>query len=159
MAKKRKNINSKGRSKYDGEPFLILPHKIITSPQFRSLNGSDIKILMELCSRHYGTNNGRIAAGYEDLRKKLMMSKSTVQRSLQNLQDTGFIILRKKGKFMGRIASEWEITFLKCDGLPPSNKWGQAPALTNKRKTKIKPLEEELLEDSYDDELNLNSVT
>lgn len=159
MVKKRKNINNKGRSKYDDGQFLKLPHKLLKSPQFRSLKGSDIQVLLEICSRHNGINNGRIAAGYEDLSKKLMMSKSTVQRSLKNLQNTKFIKLRKQGQFMGRLANEWEVTFLPCEGRSPSNEWGQAPAIKRKRTIKIKPLEEELMEDLRAYEAQSNNST
>lgn len=148
MHKRRKsrNINAKGRSKYDDSQFLQLPHAVITSPQFRSLNGNDVRVLLEICSRHNGFNNGRIGAGYEDLVKTLSISKSTVQRSLKNLQRTKFLKCKKKGRFMGRIASEWEVTFIKSEGYSPSNEWGQAKALEKKRKPKPKSLEEELAE-------------
>ncbi len=146
MSKKHKNINRKGRNKYNGEQFLKLPYSLLTSLQFLSLNGSDVKVLLEISSRHNGYNNSRISAGYKDLSSKLMLSKSTVQRSLKNLEITGFIKCRKKGVFMGRRASEWEVTFLSCEGMPPSNEWGQTKPLKRKRKPRIKPLEEELRE-------------
>ena len=141
--RKRSNTNTKGRKKYDDTQYLRLDHKMLGSPQFRSLNGNDARILLEICLRHNGFNNGRIGAGYEDLAQKLMLGKSTIQRALKRLQKTGFIKLRKKGKFMGRIASEWEVTFLQREGYRPTNEWGQAKALKNKRKPKLKSLEEE----------------
>ena len=114
--RKRSYINAKGRSRYDDSQFLMVTHKMLQSPQFRSLNGNDVRVLLEICSRHNGYNNGRIGVGFEDLATTLMMSKSTVQRSLINLQNSKFLKLRKKGKFLGRIASEWEVTFLKSEG-------------------------------------------
>lgn len=150
MAQKRrpsKNINAKGRCLYDASQFATLPYRVIKSRQFRSLNGNDVRILLEICSRHNGFNNGHIPAGLEDLAKTLMMSKSTADRGVKNLQKTRFLICRKKGKFMGRIASEWEVTFLKSEGYNPKNEWGQGKVLKHKRKPKPKTLEEELLED------------
>ena len=149
MAKKRnsKNINATGRSKYNNNQYVTLNHNMLKSPQFRSLNGNDVRVLLEICSRHNGFNNGHIGAGLEDIANTLMISKSTVQRSLQKLQRTKFLKLRKKGRFMGRIASEWEITFLPSEGYKPTNEWGQTKALKNKRKPKPKPLEEELYEE------------
>jgi DNA-binding transcriptional MocR family regulator len=142
-AKRRKNINAKGDSLYDPIQHLRLKYKMLESPQFRSLGGNDVRVLLELAIRHHGYNNGRIGAGLADLADTLKMSKSTVQRSLRNLQKTKFIIMRKRGRFQGRIASEWEVTFLEIGGRNPTNEWGQAKVLPYKRKLKEKtPLNE-----------------
>lgn len=142
-AKRRKNINAKGDSLYDPIQHLRLKYKMLESPQFRSLGGNDVRVLLELAIRHHGYNNGRISAGFVDLASTLKMSKSTVQRSLENLQKTKFIIMRKRGRFHGRIASEWEVTFLEMEGRNPTNEWGQKKALPYKRKPKEKaPIDE-----------------
>ncbi len=141
--KRNKNIDTKGRSLYDSSQHLRLYYKMLESPQFRSLKGNDIRVLLEIAIRHHGFYNGHIGAGMTDLAKVLKMSKSTVQRCLENLQRTKFIIRRKRGRFQGRIASEWEVTFLSVDAKSPTNEWGQAKALPNKRKLKEKsPLDE-----------------
>lgn len=138
-----KNINSKGRSLYDPTQYLRLNYRMLESPQFRSLGGNDIRVLLEIAIRHHGYNNGRISAGLVDLANTLKMSKSTVQRSLEKLQRMKFIKMRKRGRFHGRIASEWEVTFLEAEGRNPSNEWGQTKALPYKRKPKEKtPLDE-----------------
>jgi len=149
MAKKRrpsKNINAKGRSKYDDSQFVMIPHAVLESPQYLSLKGNDVRVLFEICRRCHGFNNGRIGAGLTDLATKLNMSKSTADRCVKNLQKTKFLIKRKQGRFMGRLASEWEVTFLKSEGYRPKNEWGQAQTIKRKRKPKIKPLEDELFE-------------
>ena len=150
MPKKRRqtnNINAKGRSKYDDNQYLMLTYKMIKSPQFRSLNGNDVRVLLEICSRHNGFNNGRIPAGLQDLADTLMMGKSTADRCLRQLQKTKFIVMHKKGQFMGRIASEWEVTFLQSEGHRPTNEWGQAKAINRKRRAIPKTVEEDFLED------------
>lgn len=156
MSKQRRrknNINAKGRSKYDESQYLRLTYNMIKSAQFRSLGGNDVRVLLEIASRHHGYNNGRIGAGLVDLADVLMMGKSTVQNSLKNLQKTKFIKLRKPGKFQGRIASEWEVTFLTSEGLPASNEWGQAKSLPYKRKPKPKALLQEIYEEIENREL------
>ena len=143
QSKRGKNIDAKGHSLYDPTQHIRLNYKMLESPQFRSLGGNDVRVLIEIAIRHHGFNNGRIGAGLADLADTLKMSKSTVQRSLRNLQKTKFIIMRKRGRFQGRIASEWEVTFLKIGGRNPTNEWGQAKALPYKRKLKEKtPLDE-----------------
>jgi len=145
--RQKNNINNKSRSKYDSSQYLRLSYNMIKSPQFRSLGGNDIRVLLEIASRHNGYNNGRIGAGLVDLADVLMMGKSTVQSSLKNLQKTKFIKLRKLGKFQGRIASEWEVAFLSSEGVPASNEWGQAKSLPYKRKPKPKTLLQEINEE------------
>ena len=146
MSRKRKgsNINAKGRSKYDASQFTMLTHRMLQSPQFRGLNGNEVRVLLEICTRHSGFNNGRIGVGMTDLSKTLSMSKSTVSDALTGLQGFGFIKCLKKGQFMGRRASEWEVTFLPSEGLKPSNDWAQKKARKQKRKKPPKSFLEEL---------------
>lgn len=144
--KKRKNkVNATGRNQHETEQYLRIMYNMLRSPQFRSLGGNDVRVLLEIASRHNGFNNGRIGAGLEDLADTLMMGKSTVQRSLNYLRQTKFLKLRKPGMFSGRIASEWEVTFLKADGVEPSNEWGQSQSRSYKRK----PKGETLLQQSH----------
>lgn len=145
MSKKRrsKNINAKGRSVYDGQQYLLLPYKLIKSSQFRGLNGNEVRVLLEICSRHTGFNNGRIGAGMTDLSNVLLMSKSTVNKALLGLQAFKLIKRIKKGRFHGRVASEWEVTFLKSENYQPTNEWAQQKSRKKKRKNK-KSLAEEL---------------
>ncbi len=147
QSKRKNNINAKGRSRYDNSQYLKLPYNLIKSPQFRSLKGNAVRVLLEIASRHNGYNNGHIGVGLEDLVQTLGMGKSTVQRCLQELQKIKFIILRKPGKFQGRIASEWEVTFLSTDERQASNEWGQVKALPYKRKPKSKTLAQESYEE------------
>ena len=160
MSRKRKgnSVNATGRAKYDGQQYLLLPYKLLRSPQFRGLNGNEVRVLIELASRHNGFNNGKIAVGMTDLAQMLHMSKSTVQRALEGLQMFGFIKCRKPGQFMGRLASEWEVTFLKSDGLKPSNEWSQKKARNHKRKKKPKTLAEDLRDCSELKELRRQKI-
>lgn len=144
--RKTKNINAKGRSVYDDARHLQLFTKMTSSKQFRSLRGGELKVLIEIASRHNGYNNGRIGAGLTDLSDTLFMSKSTVQRALEGLEAFGFVKRIKMGRFSGRIASEWEVTFLPAKSGKPSNEWGQKKPRKDKRKSKAKNFEQELLE-------------
>lgn len=145
--KPKKNINATGRSKYDNSQHLRLYHTMLKSPQFRALNGNDVRVLLEIASRHNGFNNGRLGAGLADLANTLMMGKTTVQNSLARLQKTRFIKKQKAGKFYGRLATEWAVTFISDEGKPASNEWGQAPALSRKRRPKEKTIIEQTREE------------
>ncbi len=144
MAKKRKNINAKGRSLYDGSQYLSLGYNMLSSPNFLALNPAAVKVLVEIGRRHTGFNNGHIGASYDDMAKRLHMSKATVFRACEDLEYYGFIKLRKRGQFWGRKANEWEVTFIQSEGYHPTHDWKEAKPRLRKRpaRSKIDPINE-----------------
>lgn len=133
---KSKNINAKGRSKYNNDQYLKLSYGLLRHPNFRALNGSAVKVLLELCVRHNGFNNGKIVLSSDDGAKILHMSKATLFRAFADLEYYGFIKLKKLGRFLGRKASEWEVTFLSSEGYHPSHDWKETKKRLRKRKKK-----------------------
>lgn len=153
MHRKRKNnVNSKGREKYSPEQFIGLSYKMIRHPNFCALNGASLKVLLALCQKHTGFNNGKIGMSYDELAVTLHMGKTTAHRACQELEYYGFIKMRKKGRFYGRKATEWEITFLKSEGYHPSHDWKEIKTRRNARpkRRKATPLIEQIIEESED---------
>ena len=95
------------------------------SPAIRLLNGHALKVLIELRTRFNGYNNGKIILSYEDACRTLGMSKATVKRAFDELQEVGLIKLIKQGRWHGRMASEWCMTFENREGQPPTHEWKQ----------------------------------
>ncbi len=60
---------------------------------------------------------------YEHAAQSLSMGKTTVGRALNELEYYGFIKLIKPGHFLGRKASEWEITFHEARGNLATHEW------------------------------------
>lgn len=120
------------------DQYLKLSYKMLSSANFRSLSGPAVKILFEIAIRHNGFNNGKIVVSHTELQNALRLGRQTINRSLLELQASQFIVLHKKGVFIGRRASEWEVTFLPVDGMPASNIWGQAPILKKGRRRQQK---------------------
>lgn len=148
MAKMRKskNINAKGRSVFDSTRYLMLPYKMIQSPQFRGLKGNEVRVLLEICLRHNGFNNKRLGVSITDLSRDLLMSRSTASEALLALQAFGFVKCIKKGQLHGRLASEWEVTFLKGENYIPTNDWANCKARKKKRKKPPKGIVEEIMQ-------------
>ncbi len=136
MSRKSKNINQKGRSKWDGGQHLRLPYGMLRHPNFLSLSGSALKVMLFMTTKHTGFNNGKIALSYEDMAKALHISKATALRACEDLEYYGFMKLKKAGHFYGRKASEWEITFVESEGMPPSHEWKEAKPRLRARKAK-----------------------
>lgn len=128
-----------GKSKIEKrkEQYLKIPYAVLSHHNFKLLSGNSVKILLEICLRHSGFNNGKIAISLDKLTKNLNISRSTAQRSINQLLQTQFIVRPKKGYFTGRKASEYGVTFLNSKDMPASNIWGQAPRFKMvKRKNK-----------------------
>ena len=123
--------------------YLKIPYAVLSYDNFKLLNGGSIKVLLEICLRHNGFNNGKIAISLNQLANNLNISRSTAQRAINQLLRAQFIVRPKKGYFTGRKASEYGVTFLNSKDMPASNIWGQAPRLKlvkRKNKKKLKGL-------------------
>ncbi|MAS87838.1 MAG: helix-turn-helix domain-containing protein [Micavibrio sp.] len=140
--KVKKNINAKGRQAYSSEQFVKLKYGMIKHPNFMALKGASIKVLLYLCTKHTGFNNGKITASYDEIAKDLKMGKATALRACEELQYFGFLKLKKKGTFLGRKASDWELTFVHSEGYEPTHDWKEAK--TQKRKRARKPFVEDI---------------
>lgn len=113
--------------------FTLLPHTLITSPAFRSLNGSSVKVFIELHDRYFGTNNGNLVLSLGDAAKLLHMSKSTALLAFKELSEKGFVRRTSEGSWYERKASTWALTHHGENGTngPPIatnewHKWNQA---------------------------------
>ncbi len=140
------------------EQYLRISYAVLSHHNFKLLNGSSVKILLEICLRHSGFNNGKIAISLNQLADNLNISRSTAQRGIDQLLQTQFIVRPKKGYFTGRKASEYGVTFLNSKDMPASNIWGQAPRLKmakrkNKKKLKVLSAIEQSLSDMHVDKM------
>lgn len=123
MSKKRRKSDKTGRSVES--QYANLTFDFIKSEAFRQLPGSALKVFMELRARYNGSNNGRICLSLDECTRLLRMGKGTAKMAFETLVEMGFARLRKRGRWLGRKASEWELTCLPCDGHPATNQWKQ----------------------------------
>ena len=119
--KKAKKPNPTGRN--DTEQFFTISYVWANSPAFRSLSGGALKVWIELRSRFNGRNNGRLFLSWDEAALILHMSKTTVGRAFDELEEKGFIVLTKRGQWYGRMASEYAITDRQLDGHLATNAW------------------------------------
>lgn len=135
---KRRKIGKDGRN--SEHQYWNLPYSMMQSAAYRLLSGAALKVLHELRSRFNGYNNGKIFLSYEDAASQLALSKSTVKRAFDELQAVGLIVLTRQGRWHGRKASEWRVTFESTEGQPATHEWKQwqAPQRRNPPK-RIKP--------------------
>lgn len=141
-------VLANGRSAPKGERWTRLTYDMLTSPKFRKLSGSTVKILLELCARHDGFNNRHITCSYKQLADTLGMSKSTVSAGLERLINDGFIVCTSLGYFVGRRASTWEITFLKSEGYEPTHLWKPPEQRPLVNRPNFSPIKQDLIQET-----------
>lgn len=116
MSKNR--INRTGRSTL-GPRHVRLYYWLMETRAWRSLNGNQRAIYIEMAARYAGKGsyNGRIAYSIREAAESLRIGKSTAARSLQVLQERGFVVAMTKGAFSRKIrhATEWRLTEFQCD--------------------------------------------
>ena len=137
VKRNRRRVNAKGRN--DTEQYIPIPYTMARSIAFRSLSGPELKVWIELRSRFNGRNNGELSLSLDEGARLLSMSKTTVYRAFGGLEDKGFIVMTRRGKWYGRLATTWAVTDRGYKGYSPTNAWKDwrpsDSGLIKKRKT------------------------
>jgi hypothetical protein len=92
-------IRSKGSgTKRDGTRHLALPHVVIKSPAYRSINHTARSLLIDIALQYDGYNNGKLVACEKYLRPMGWTSNDTITRALRQLVETELLIETRKGR-------------------------------------------------------------
>ena len=98
-----------------------------------------MKVWLELRSRYNAGNNDKLSLSLEEGAKLLGMSKTTVGRASEELEEAGFIVKARQGQWYGRLATEWRVTDQPCNGHPPTRDWqSRQPPPASKNKTRYR---------------------
>ena len=97
--------------------YLSMPHYLMKSEAWKSLGCIARAVYLDLASRYFGSNNGRIGYSVRCAADELSIGTSTAKRALDALQDHGFIVATKKGAFSLKVrnSTEWRLTKYQCD--------------------------------------------
>lgn len=106
----------KGRSLFSGR-YLALPFDVLDSAAFVELSVASRAILIEIGRVYNGHNNGQLALSVRQAAQRCGISKDTVSRAIQELEDAGFIETVEKGGFRQgpKYASTFRLLWLRCD--------------------------------------------
>jgi hypothetical protein len=112
-------MSRRRRNKEHVSRFVKLEHWLMKTEAWQSLDTVSRCAYIELSSRYAGpgSNNGRIPYSLLEMAQALHVSKATAMRALLRLQETGFIVLMKRGAFHVKVrhATEWRLTEYMCD--------------------------------------------
>jgi hypothetical protein len=136
-AKKRPaRPNAKGRNNHGGQ-FVRLPHRLLESRAYGSLDLTARALLQELIMVYKGDNNGSLYLSAEDATARLgLTDKRPALRAFSDLQERGFIELAKDAHFSIKAADTsrarcWRLTWEAWPEAPkrtrraPTNDWEQ----------------------------------
>src|SRR5215469_3435698 len=113
---RRNSTDRTGRSKRAAR-HVRLYHWMMATPAWKSLNGNQRAIYVEIAARYDGSNNGRIPYSVREAAQALHIGKATAARDLIVLEERGFIVVMARGAFNVKLklATEWRLTEFNCD--------------------------------------------
>lgn len=105
-----------------GGGFLLLPHCLLTSDAFRTASPRAIKVLLALCAKHSGFNNGAIGVGFRELAAIVdSQNHQANSRALCELIERGLLALERTYPKGQRLANEYRLTFIPTADKPATN--------------------------------------
>ena len=133
-AGKRKTQKADAR----GGMFFLLPHCLINSEAFRTASPRAIKVLLALCAKHNGFNNGAIGLGFRDLAEWTDCQNHTANnKALGELIARGLVSLECEHPRAKRLSTEYRLTFIPTEDGPATNDyltWKHGDAGTRRKR-------------------------
>jgi len=81
----------------EGGSFLSIPHQVLKSDAFSSLNAISVKLLIDLAAQYRGTNNGDLCCAWTLMKVRGWKSRDTLCKALRELERSGFILKTRQG--------------------------------------------------------------
>lgn len=121
-----------------GGRFLLLPYCLLRSEAFRMASPRAIKVLLALCAKHDGFNNGRIGMGFRDLAEWIDCQNHTANSdALGELVARGIVAVECQHPKAQRLSTEYRLTFMSTEDEPATNDylhWKQGDAGTVRKR-------------------------
>ncbi len=95
MDKKKRNGWNPDRTEKGG--YVAIPHCVIRSHGYANLSAYGVKLLNDLLSQYYGSNNGDLQATFSLLKNRGWKSKGTLNKAIKELVSSGFIEVSRQG--------------------------------------------------------------
>lgn len=122
-----------------GGGFFLLPHCLLNSEAFRTASPRAIKVLLAICGKHTGFNNGRIAVGYRDLADWLdCQNHAANSEAVGECVARGLLAVACEYPKAQRLATEYRLTFVPTETTPATNDylhWKRGDAGTIRKRT------------------------
>ena len=93
----RKNRNSWNPDRTEKGGYVAIPHCVIRSHGYANLSAYAVKLVNELLSQYYGSNNGDLQATFSLLKNRGWKSKGTLNKAIKELVASGFVEVSRQG--------------------------------------------------------------
>jgi hypothetical protein len=105
-----------------GGGFFLLPHALLSHEAFRTASPRAVKVLMALCAKHNGFNNGAISLGFRELAALVGSGNNAANsKALCQLMERGLVALERSYPKGQRLANEYRLTFVGVGDAPATN--------------------------------------
>lgn len=108
--------------------YLRLPHYMLKSLAWRSLDATARCLFIEVAQRYNGANNGEIGLGVREAGSALHVRPQTAGVAFRRLIETGFLRVSRDSAFnvKSRLTREWTVTLFPTEQAPATHdfmKW------------------------------------
>ena len=116
--------NAKGRSTRAPRHIRLYHTDVMCTDAWRHLSGTALKVLLDMWRRHDGTNNGEIGYATRD-GEEINLTRSTVSRALEELEQKGFIVCTKQWAFTqsSHKSRVWRLTMEPAGDAKPTREY------------------------------------
>ena len=106
-----RGVDATGRS-IGSERYLRLPHYLLKSAAWQSLDPIARSLFVEVAQRYNGQNNGEIGLGVREAGTALHVRPQTAGRAFDTLVATGFLHIARDSAFnvKSKLSREWTVT-------------------------------------------------
>ena len=101
-------------------PYFALPHIVLDHPDFVTLGGPALKVLLFLARQFKPGKNGDLSASFKDMSKRGIGSHTTLGKAIEELISAGWIIRTRTGRFTnpGGCCALYALTWHAIDECP-----------------------------------------
>ena len=95
--------------------FAGIPRVVMECPDYINLNGSAVKLLIEVACQFKGGNNGYFCPAWTLIKARGFCSKTTLSKAIKELLKAEMIMLTRQGHFIKNKASLYTLTWAPID--------------------------------------------
>ena len=95
--------------------FAGIPRLVMECPDYINLNGSAVKLLIEMACQFKGGNNGDLCPAWTLMKVRGFCSKTTLSKAIKELLKAEMILLTRQGHFIKNKASLYALTWESID--------------------------------------------
>ena len=89
--------------------FAGIPKEVMNHPDYHSLSGNAVKLLLDAAWQYRGMNNGKLCFVWNQLKTRGWKSEGTINRAKKELLEKDLIRVSKKGGKLEK--GKWQTTF------------------------------------------------